>query len=234
MHSFSQAYCNIIAGAAFCVGLRYAGTCDEKASKVLQKCFSTLFVNMNGMYIGEYAGKFTVESCLMLILLAQSLVNAGSGDLDILRICRMLRNRLGPTNSHVTYGSHMAIHMAIGFQFLGAGRFTLSRSPEAIAALVCALFPKFPTHSNDNRYHLQAFRHLYVLAIEPRIILPRDIDSGKLCLCSISYTIISGEIVSRMAPCMLPELDQLKSLCFQDPNYWTIKFEKGKNWDKLE
>lgn len=231
---FSQAYCNIMAGAAFCVGLRYAGTSHEKASKVLQKCFSTLYTNMNGMYIGEYAGKFTVESCLMLILLAWSLVNAGSGDLNILRVCRMLRNRLGQTNSHVTYGSHIAIHMAIGFQFLGAGRFTLSRSPEAIAALVCALFPKFPTHTNDNRYHLQAFRHLYVLAIEPRILVPRDIDSGKLCLCNISYVTIDDEVVNKMAPCMLPELNQLKSLSFEDNNYWTQKFEKGKNFHQLE
>lgn len=98
----------------------------------------------------------------------------------------MLRSRIGPSHYFVTYGSHMAIHMALGFLFLGAGRFTLSRSPEAIAALVCALFPKFPTHSNDNRYHLQAFRHLYVLAIEPRLIIPRDIDSGKLCSCRVS------------------------------------------------
>lgn len=118
-------------------------------------------------------------------------IKAGSGDVEVLRMCRMLRTRLGPSNSHVTYGSHMAIHMALGFQFLGAGRFTLSRSPQAIAALICALFPKFPTHSNDNRYHLQAFRHFYVLAIEPRMLLPRDIDSGKLCLCNIQYVIES-------------------------------------------
>lgn len=128
----------------------------------------------------------------------------------------------------------MAIHMAIGFQFIGAGRFTLSRSPQSIAALICALFPKFPTHSNDNRYHLQAFRHLYVLAIEPRILLPRDIDSGKLCLCNVTYATIDGETVSKMAPCMLPELNQLKSIRFDDQNYWQITFEKGKNWDQLE
>lgn len=145
----------------------------------------------------------------------------------------MLRNRLGPGYSHVTYGSHMAVHMAVGFQFLGGGRFTLSRSPEAIAALICSLFPKFPIHSNDNRYHLQAFRHLYVLAVEPRVILPRDIDTGKLCPCNITY-VIDGQSISKTAPCMLPELDDLSELCFVDPNYWTIKFKKGVNWDDLE
>lgn len=152
----------------------------------------------------------------------------------MLRRCRMLRNRIGPGYSHVTYGSHMAVHMALGFQFLGAGRFTISRSKEAIAALICALFPKFPTHSNDNRYHLQAFRHLYVLAVEPRIVLPRDIDTGKLCLCNVNYTTLDGLSVSKMAPCMLPELSELASVRFEDPNYWLIKFERGNNWNELE
>lgn len=163
-----------------------------------------------------------------------SQVNAGSGDLKVLRRCRMLRNRLGPHYTHVTYGSHMAVHMAIGFQFLGAGRFTLSRSPEAIAALICALFPKFPIHSNDNRYHLQALRHLYVLAVEPRILLSRDIDTGKLCPCNITYVTLDGNSVSKMAPCMLPEISELAEVRFEDPNYWQIKFKRGFNWSDLE
>lgn len=121
--------------------------------------------------------------------------------------------------------------MALGFQFLGAGRLTLSRSPQSIAALVCALFPKFPIHSNDNRYHLQALRHLYVLAVEPRLVLPRDIDTGRLCFCNITYITVDNELVSKMAPCMLPELDELVGVYFEDPNYWTIKFARGDNWD---
>lgn len=101
--------------------------------------------------MGEFAGRTTIENSLMVILLSIALVFAGSGDLEILRIIRYLRSRIGTQHPHVTYGSHMAIHMALGFLFLGAGRFTLSKTPEAVAALVCALFPKFPTHSNDNR-----------------------------------------------------------------------------------
>ena len=31
------------------------------------------------------------------------------------------------------------------------------------------------------RYHLQAFRHLYVLAAKPRIVIPHDVDSGRPC-----------------------------------------------------
>jgi anaphase-promoting complex subunit 1 len=118
--------------------------------------------------------------------------------------------------------------------FLGAGRYTISRRPEAIAALICALFPKFPTHSNDNRYHLQAFRHLYVLAVEPRLFLPRDIDTGKLVVCKLSYVEFDQKLASvTMAPTMLPELDTLKAVYVNDPNYWPITFERGRNWDQL-
>lgn len=75
---------------------------------------------------------------------------AGSGDLAVMKLCRFLHSRIGqPT---VTYGSHLAAHMALGLLFLGGGRYTLSTSPTSIAALLAAFFPKFPTHSNDNRY----------------------------------------------------------------------------------
>lgn len=77
---------------------------------------------------------------------------AGTANLEIMRIVRHLRRRVGVASSAVvTYGSHLAIHMALGLLFLGGGRYTLSNSPASIAALICAFYPKFPTHSNDNR-----------------------------------------------------------------------------------
>lgn len=33
----------------------------------------------------------------------------------------------------------------------------------------------------DLRFHLQAFRHLYVLAVEKRLIIPRDVSTNKAC-----------------------------------------------------
>ena len=68
----------------------------------------------------------------------------------------------------VTYGSHMAVHMGTGLLFLGAGSLTLGTSNECIVALLAACFPRFPLDTTDNRYHLQALRHLYVLAVRPR------------------------------------------------------------------
>lgn len=76
-----------------------------------------------------------------------------------MRICRHIRTRVGPASSVVTYGSHLATHMALGLLFLGGGKYTLSNNPSAVAALIISLFPKFPTHSNDNRLVSNLFLH---------------------------------------------------------------------------
>ena len=82
----------------------------------------------------------------------------------------------------MSYGFHVAISMALGFLFLGGGRLTLGTSKPAIAALLTSIFPRFPLTPSDNRYHLQAFRHLYVLAVEARCVEVRTLDVDGLTL----------------------------------------------------
>ncbi len=55
-----------------------------------------------------------------------------------------------------TYGSYCAISMALGFLFLGAGAQTFATTNTAVAALLIALFPRFPRNTTDHRCHLQA------------------------------------------------------------------------------
>ncbi|CAL1682145.1 unnamed protein product [Lasius platythorax] len=238
LETINQAYCNIIAGACMALGLRYAGTANKNAFKTLYN-YAQMFMALSHKTIAELAGKSTVETCLNVVLLSTAVVMAGTGDLDIMRICRHVRTRIGPASGVVTYGSHLASHMALGLLFLGGGKYTLSNSPNAVAALIISLFPKFPTHSNDNRYHLQALRHLYVLAAEPRIILPRDIDTGQYCYATIHLTFetdreAEGQEISLQAPCLLPQLCSLKRIELKDTRYWTIIFEKHHNWQQLK
>ena len=47
-------------------------------------------------------------------------VMSGSGDLEVLRLVRRLRVRVGHPEVH--YGSHLATHMALGLLFMGGGR----------------------------------------------------------------------------------------------------------------
>lgn len=78
----------------------------------------------------------------------------------------------------------MALHSALGLLFLGGGRYTIDTSPAGVAALVVSLFPRYPRDTEDNRYHLQALRHMYVLAVQPRCLQARDVDTGKPCYVS--------------------------------------------------
>ncbi|CAK1583078.1 unnamed protein product [Parnassius mnemosyne] len=243
--AMNQAYCNIVAGACFALGLRFAGSGDEEArDAVLQTCARLL--GARGRRLADLAGAATLETCLCVCLLAAGMIMSGRGDVAVLRLCRRLRARTAhparparPAHAHpappaLSHGAQMAVHCTIGLLFLAGGRGTLSTSKTAVAALLIAFFPKFPTHSEDNRYHLQAFRHLYVLAVEPRLILPRDLDTGKLCYAHIQVVDLQGVVKEMKAPCIIPELDTLKEVKINDPRYWPIVFQRDQNWDQLK
>ncbi|XP_014288938.1 anaphase-promoting complex subunit 1 [Halyomorpha halys] len=237
LETMNQAYCNIIAGACMALGLRFAGSANNEAYVTLMH-YVKLFVTVSTKSLAELPGRPTIESCICVCLLSLSMVMAGTGDLGVLRLCRHLGGRTG-SNPAVTYGSHLAVHMSLGLLFLGGGLATLSTTPEAVAAMLCAFFPRFPTHSNDNRYHLQAFRHLYVLAIERRVLLPRDIDTGKLCFAHLTVLYLDtsyyrDQQVKLFAPCIIPELYLLKEVRVEDDRYWPVVFRRDKNWLELE
>merc|ERR1719195_1321269 len=203
--TINQAYCNIIAGACFVLGLRFAGTWNAAAVAVL----------------------------------SQGMVMAGSGDLGVMRTCRMLRARVHNNNT-VTYGSHMAVHLALGLLFLGGGKLGLSNTPEAVAAMICAFYPKFPTHPSDNRYHLQALRHLYVLAVEPRVLVARSTDTGAIVRCGLELQYADsphyrGLRLEVTAPFLLPSLSLLSSVSISDSSYWSTVFRTAdsEGWASL-
>uniref|UniRef100_A0A8C6NM56 Anaphase promoting complex subunit 1 n=1 Tax=Nothobranchius furzeri TaxID=105023 RepID=A0A8C6NM56_NOTFU len=118
-------------------------------------------------------------------------------------------------------------------------RYTISTSNSAIAALLCALYPHFPAHSTDNRYHLQALRHLVVLAAEPRLLVPVDVDSLKPCyaLLEVSYKETkwyNETTVELMAPTLLPELHLLKQVKVKGPRYWELTLDLSKETHHLK
>ncbi|KAG1677449.1 hypothetical protein FOA52_001904 [Chlamydomonas sp. UWO 241] len=130
--------------------------------------------------------KGPLEGCLAVVVLGLSLVMAGSGHPATLRLVTRLLGRHHPSSAHqvarlgINYGTHMALSMASGFLFLGGGALTFGRSDGDVAALLIALFPRLPTGPTDNRCHLQALRHLYALAAQPRCMTAWDVDSRAL------------------------------------------------------
>ncbi|XP_036816071.1 anaphase-promoting complex subunit 1 isoform X1 [Oncorhynchus mykiss] len=235
METLAQAHDYIIAGACMAVGFRFAGSANSDAFDCLYK-FARSFMQCLTSATATVTGHYNLQTCLSMVLLALSMVMAGSGNLKVLQLCRFLHKR---TSGEMNYGFHMAHHMALGLLFLGGGRYTLSTSNSAIAALLCALYPHFPAHSTDNRYHLQALRHLGVLAAEPRLLVPVDVDTLKPCYALLDVTYketpwYEETTVELMAPTMLPELQLLKKVKVKGPRYWELSIDMSKGTQHLE
>ncbi|CAM0955935.1 unnamed protein product [Alopecurus aequalis] len=229
-----QAYVNIVTGACIAIGLRYAGSRNGDAQELLYS-YTVHFLNEikhisvrtpsilpKGLL--QYVDRGTLELCLHLIVLSLSLVMAGSGHLQTFRLLRYLRGR-SSAEGQVNYGLQMAVSLAIGFLFLGGGTHTFSTSNSAIAALLITLYPRLPTGPNDNRCHLQAFRHLYVLATEPRRVQTVDVDTGLPVYCPLEVTVAETEYYDHtnyceVTPCLLPERSMLKNVRVCGPRYW--------------
>jgi hypothetical protein len=106
----------------------------------------------------------------------------------------------------------MALSQSYGLLFLQSGLATLKRDPLSIAALLTALFPHYPATTSDNRFHLQALRHMYVLAVEKRCVEAVDVDTGAAASVPLKCTLVSGETVTSVTPCPLPELHSIASI----------------------
>ncbi|BAB11545.1 meiotic check point regulator-like protein [Arabidopsis thaliana] len=234
-----QAYVNIVAGACISLGLRFAGTRDGNARDLLNsyalyllneiKPLSATPGNAFPRGISKFVDRGTLEMCLYLIIISLSVVMAGSGDLQVFRLLRFLRSR-NSADGHANYGTQMAVSLATGFLFLGGGMRTFSTNNGSLAMLLITLYPRLPSGPNDNRCHLQAFRHLYVLATEARWLQTIDVDSGLPVYAPLEVTVKETKLYSEtkfceITPCILPERAILKRICVCGPRYWPQQIE---------
>jgi hypothetical protein len=102
--------------------------------------------------------------------------------------------------------------MAIGMLFLGGGRASFRRDPVAIACLVLATSPRYPNRTIDHQYHMQALRHLYVLAVEWRLLRIVDVDSGEMISLTVDIVKSTGEVIRETTPCLLSELADIREI----------------------
>jgi hypothetical protein len=233
--SMATAAAYIRAGACLSLGLRFAGTCDAGAASELRR-HVLLFMELKrakGPASGAVAiDKHALETCLCCAALSLACVLAGSGHLDTLRLLRLLRRRVeqshhgpGGGGGSITYGSHMAISLAIGLLFLGGGTHTLSTSPSATAALLTAIVPPFPASPTDNRGHLQALRHLYVLAAVRRDVRAVDADTRAPCYAPVELSYQDGATHHTCAPCCAPRAQEVTQMRVLGPRYWPLTIQ---------
>ena len=222
-----QMYVHGVAGACFGIGLRFAGTGNTQAKAALMKRVSELHALRDGKDPVSAASRPEIpilESCLGTAAISLAMVLAGTGDLDALRLFKILRWRCEEESK---YGIHMIYGMAIGLLFLGGGTCTIGREPEDIAALVTAFFPRFPMTSSDNQFHLQALRHLYSLAVKRKELRAIDVDTGGNVYVPIQ---IKTDGVSEpqyfKVPCLLRNSDSpLKELKVLSDKYYPLTLD---------
>ncbi|KAL7274308.1 Anaphase-promoting complex subunit 1 [Rhizina undulata] len=130
---------NTIAGLCFCIGLNYAGS-GEWGVRDLLVAYLDQFIRICAIPVITHDQKLTRTTA---------------------RNCQDL---LALSAAMVI----LASHMAIGAIFLGNSSHTFGMSNLAVASLLCAFYPLSPTQILDNKAHLQAFRHFWVLATEAR------------------------------------------------------------------
>ncbi|KAK4701396.1 anaphase-promoting complex subunit 1, partial [Phenoliferia sp. Uapishka_3] len=232
---------NIVAGACFAMGLKFAGTAAAEAH-------STLIHYLDRLTRAAYVKASTVQGkikrhaircCLSVVAISLSMVMAGTGEINVLRRLRVAH---GHFSEGVTYGTHLASHMALGLLFVGGGQYTLGTSNSAIAALVIAFFPAFPPLPTENRAHLQAYRHLWTLAIEPRCLQVRDVDTNEPTFLPIKLRLVEHADVARakqlvakqlVAPTLIPEIQLIDTIQIDSPRYWSFALHLRSNPDHL-
>eukprot|EP00494_Astrolonche_serrata_P002035 UN02041 len=160
-----------------------------------------------------------------------AMVMAGTGNLEVFKLMRNIRMAI---DKEISYGHHMALNMAIGLLFLGGGRLTLGRSNLAIASLLIAFDPRWPRNTEDNQHHLQACRHLYVLAVESRYVQTIDIDRKEACWVPLDVTLKETKktretTIRFVTPCILPEFSLIKEINASSPRYYPQCLDVAKN-----
>ncbi|KDQ54480.1 hypothetical protein JAAARDRAFT_209213 [Jaapia argillacea MUCL 33604] len=216
------AYYNILAAGCFAIALKYAGTAREEAYLLIITHYD-LFSRLAYTNLPAYDHRIkrsAIRDGLNLISLSLSMIMAGTGEINCLR---RLRYAYGMHHVPIRYGTHVATHQSLGLLFLGGGRYTLGTSDAAIACMVTAFFPRYPSVSSDNKCYLQALRHLWVMAVEPRCLIARDVDTKEVVYLPVKIKVKDGLEVGTaqlISPTLIPDLDKLLSIRVDTPRYW--------------
>lgn len=226
-------YFNILGGSCLSLAMKFSSTHDLQARDTLLY-YLDLFMRLLTTEAGNYDQTIAFNSANQiqsLLALCAAVVMAGSGDLEVFRRLRVL---YGQVNKNVQYGNHMAVNMALGILFLGGSQYSFGKSDFAIASLLISLYPVFPNGEGDHEVHLQALRHFWALAVEPKCLVVRDVNSGSPLKVPVTITYTNGKSEETMTPCLLPEMSHIESIEIQQVEYFDVKINFRVNSAYLE
>jgi hypothetical protein len=123
----------------------------------------------------------------------------------------------------MSFGTRTALHIAIGIVNVGSGRYSFGQSNLSIAAMAIAFFPRFTNSCDDNDAYLQAWRHLWALALEPRCVTTIETDTLQAAVMPIKLESRGpgGSTLTRtvVSPHLMEGLEEVEALVGSSPRY---------------
>ena len=221
-------YYYIVAGVCLSVGVKYASTSNLIARDTIIHFYDDITKKIDDLHGDEsFEAIFArpvlqhVQGCLAI---AMSLVMSGTGDLDVFRRLRIVHGKLNNLSGAIAYGKFMAINMALGFLFLGGGQYAINTlSNFSIAALVTSIYPIFPnTEGGVNETHLQALRHFWAMAVDPRCLVTRDVESFDIVEADVCLEFKDGSTQVLRTPNILPPVNDIAKISLESFEYFNI------------
>lgn len=225
-------YFNLLGGACLLVAVKYASTGNLEARDTVLHYLDRMIAVTRAPET-NYDQRMAYHSAVgtqSLLALCLSAIMAGTGDLETFRRLRVLHS---DTGKDLGYGNYMAVNMALGFLFLGGGQYAFSDSNFAVACLVILLYPVFPGDSSEE-VHLQALRHFWALAVEPRCLVIRDVHTRKPLKVPVTITHRDGSVAEALSPCLLPRLSDIANVSTRSGEHFPVEIDFDLNSEYLE
>ena len=254
----STCYFFSLSAGLMSLGFKYCGTNNNDVCKIIIYYIKNVLLKVtvvNDIIIRENVkfdennkraiSKRNLDECLCISAYALSLVMSGSGNLDCLKILKIIRKKVsggagGETDfKNFFAGFITAINHAIGMLFLGNGGLIFNRNINSLAFLYISTFPIFNKTLNDNDRYLQPLRHLYVLACENKLFETRDVDTNNIIQTKINVEYLNGSVIELMTPINLENFDFVKRIYMKNnENYLDMEINREdidfKYWNNKE
>ncbi|KAJ3214617.1 Anaphase-promoting complex subunit 1 [Dinochytrium kinnereticum] len=243
LESTRHAYLGILAGSCLSLGIKFAGTgCPRAFQAIMRKIrFVSKEIDLKNTSFNARSRRSVARLCHDVMITAAASILAGTGNAELFDYLECL---LKTTYANASYGHHAACQLALGILFMGGGLYTFGTSNEAVLGLLFTLYPRFPASPSDNRTHLEALRYMWILAIESRCLITRDIDNRSIVNLplQISCQLLDSSEYRRYAsvnirnedtliltstPCILPRISTIREVVSDSLNYWGVSIESA-------